>query len=296
MKHSKIVIFFSLILYFGECISSEGSNLQVLTPKVHSLSSNNHHQGPLGFTPNGTFIFWQASKDFSENKVLFAAIKDDKWMAGTPSFVVPKYNSGYAPIPGGHLFTSDADTERKDLPDQWNIWRALKRDADKIVEVLPPPINSEKSECCLIPGPYPKFYFSSDRQGSWDIYEAELNGTELENVRRLNQPNSDKFGEWPSFVSADGKYLLFSSIRDSGFGGDDIYISFYQDTGWSAPEILPDPINTEAYEDSGIVSQDGESFIWSSRRPTNFSKGVGNIYSISISGSILESVFLKKPN
>ncbi len=73
------------------------------------------------------------------------------------------------------------------------------------------------------------------------------------------------------FLSDDGSLLFFSSNRDGGFGGNDIYYSMVSDAGeWSQPVNLGPSINTEFSENSPFLSADGSEFYYWSNRPSGF--------------------------
>jgi len=61
---------------------------------------------------------------------------------------------------------------------------------------------------------------------------------------RVNSPDSD-FGP---IVTADGDALYFTSDREGGFGGQDIWVSYRKDGEWTEPENLGPAINTKYNE------------------------------------------------
>lgn len=71
--------------------------------------------------------------------------------------------------------------------------------------------------------------------------------------------NSDDYSVAHPSLTPDGKRLFFSSDMPGGFGGKDLYVSFYEDGRWGPPVNLGPKINTEAdelypyYEASGIL-------------------------------------------
>jgi hypothetical protein len=81
------------------------------------------------------------------------------------------------------------------------------------------------------------------------------------------------------------RYLLFSSIRKSGYGGDDIYVAFREGASWTPARALPPPVNTAAYEDGARVSPDGKRLIFSSTRLQPGDESA-NVYEIGL-GSLL---------
>tara|TARA_B100000902_G_scaffold64673_1_gene71271 strand:- start:9575 stop:11584 length:2010 start_codon:yes stop_codon:yes gene_type:complete len=85
------------------------------------------------------------------------------------------------------------------------------------------------------------------------------------NVSPLSVVNSRHSDYSPSFGNSDYNEIYFTSSRDGGLSQDvdertgekytDIYVSKLQKTGkWSAPQLLPEPINTSAHEGSAFLN------------------------------------------
>lgn len=91
------------------------------------------------------------------------------------------------------------------------------------------------------------------------IYASEKNSDEeWGNVKELSF-NSDDYHACHPTLSADGQRLYFSSNREGGFGGMDIYMSEFNDGNWSDPVNLGEEVNTKGNEvfpfihDSGVL-------------------------------------------
>lgn len=108
-----------------------------------------------------------------------------------------------------------------------------------------------------------KIYFSSNRDGNFDIYELSIPRTENETVTIENLVNPKKYvlrkieelsspydDKCPSFQ--DGM-MAFVSDRPGGKGGQDIYYARLEDGKWSAPVNAGDRINTASNEYRPIV-------------------------------------------
>jgi len=101
--------------------------------------------------------------------------------------------------------------------------------------------------------------------GSCDLYYSYLedDGWSLpSNMGKvINSISSDR---QPS-LSTDGKKLFFSSRRQGGYGGSDLYLSTRTDTsGWTYPKLLPDVINTPGNEESPFIHPDGHTLYFRS--------------------------------
>lgn len=64
--------------------------------------------------------------------------------------------------------------------------------------------------------------------------------------------------------------ILFSSKRDGGYGGYDIYISEFKDSIWTAPQNLGPTINSEYDDNSPYLSKGGNELYFSSNRLQGF--------------------------
>lgn len=60
--------------------------------------------------------------------------------------------------------------------------------------------------------------------------------------------NAPEYSVGHPAISSDGTRLYFSSDQSGGFGGTDLYVSYYRDGTWSTPENLGDQVNTDGDE------------------------------------------------
>ncbi|AEE49251.1 OmpA family protein [Haliscomenobacter hydrossis] len=101
--------------------------------------------------------------------------------------------------------------------------------------------------------------------GVCDIWEAQIEGHEIREVKPIQgHPNSEKW-ESQAAISCDGRTLYFSSIREGGLGGADIWYSNKMlDGNWSAPKNMGPNINTAEDEESPFISNDGRTLFFTS--------------------------------
>ena len=102
-------------------------------------------------------------------------------------------------------------------------------------------------------------------QGPCDIWQADVQGTVVSNVRPLlGNSNSSKW-ESQASISCDGRTLYFASNRDGGYGGTDIWYSRLQSDGsWSDPINMGPVINTDKDEESPFITNDGKTLYFCS--------------------------------
>jgi len=119
-------------------------------------------------------------------------------------------------------------------------------------------------------------YFMSDRDGNYDIFRARsdpdipIDETPAVIIDKAGQLNSDADDKCP-YICRD--MIVFTSDREGGYGGFDLYYSLYNGQEWSVPVNFGSNINTEYDEYRPIVvSTEEEGFlndllIFSSDRP-----------------------------
>ena len=103
-------------------------------------------------------------------------------------------------------------------------------------------------------------YFSSNQTGgvgSFDIWKSNLEKDKWTKPQNLGKLVNTKFDEINPFLMQDklDNTLYFSSNRDGGFGGFDIYKSKAIDNVWQEVQMQPAPINS-AGDDISIIYDD----------------------------------------
>jgi len=124
-----------------------------------------------------------------------------------------------------------------------------------------------------------EIYFCSNRDSSYNIYNITLPENEeittflqnepvLNEVKKNNILSSSADDKCPYI---NNKYMVFTSNREGGFGGFDLYYSIYENKKWSKPINFGDKINTEYDEYRPVIVFDGlyenDFMIFSSNRP-----------------------------
>ena len=94
--------------------------------------------------------------------------------------------------------------------------------------------------------------------GPCDIWEALIEGAEIQSITPLGAPINSVYWESQAAVSCDGSQLFFASNRPGGVGGTDIYMTEKLPNGqWSLPVNLGLPLNTPGDEEAPFISNDG---------------------------------------
>jgi hypothetical protein len=136
-----------------------------------------------------------------------------------------------------------------------------------------------------------EIYFTSNRDGNFNIYKAKTDNSKeiigiltnmsavlIEKDSILSSGSDDKC----PFISND--LLVFSSNREGGFGGYDLYYSRLEDGKWSEPVNFGEKINTSYDEYRPVVKPQwdftNDFMIFSSNRPGG--KGGFDLYYVGI--------------
>jgi hypothetical protein len=84
------------------------------------------------------------------------------------------------------------------------------------------------------------------------------------------------------YISRNGDYMIFSSLKEGGYGQGDLCVCFNDGSGnWSKAYNLGSEINTEYFEYGPLISPD-EKYLFFSRREKWENAAFSDIYWVSI--------------
>jgi outer membrane protein OmpA-like peptidoglycan-associated protein len=102
-------------------------------------------------------------------------------------------------------------------------------------------------------------------EGSCDLYISYLSKNGWSEPRNLGRNVNTEFWESTPSLSPDKKDLYFSSNRQGGYGGKDIWVSHRTDKGtWGEPENLGPDINTSGDESTPFIHADNQTLYFNS--------------------------------
>jgi hypothetical protein len=120
-----------------------------------------------------------------------------------------------------------------------------------------------------------------------DIMYSDRNRNSFRGKNLLNESINSKSGEFAAYETANADTLYFSSNREGGLGGTDIYYSLKLPTGdWGEPRNCGTNINTPFNEDFPVLSQDGSALYFCSDNPK--SMGGFDIFKSAINANTRE--------
>lgn len=101
-----------------------------------------------------------------------------------------------------------------------------------------------------------EFFISHYENGSWSTAE------------NMGPPVNTKLNEGAQSISADGRFLFFTSCDnlETGYGSCDLYYSYRVGDQWTAPENCGTIINTGEWESQPSITADGRELFFSSAR------------------------------
>ncbi|MBN2730724.1 MAG: PD40 domain-containing protein [Bacteroidales bacterium] len=109
------------------------------------------------------------------------------------------------------------------------------------------------------------FVYMDNEYAMADVFYSEKRGRSYKRPEALGTYVNAKSFEGAATISQNKKILFFSSNREGGKGGMDLYMAYQLPTGeWGDPTNLGDLINTEYDEDFPYFAPDGESFYFAS--------------------------------
>jgi peptidoglycan-associated lipoprotein len=174
----------------------------------------------------------------------------------------------YSPIPykdGKLVFTSDRPTEKGSPVYAWtgnsfsNLYIAdLQTNA---VTLFDPNVNSPDNDGTATFNPdFTEMIFSRCFGGKKEDAFCKLMSSDLRNgawsAPRILDFVQDQVNYVQPSLSADGRYLYFSSNHPDGWGGYDIYVSERKGGNWDEPVLLGRSINTTGDEKFPFIDND----------------------------------------
>ena len=246
--------------YLGQ--TPPGTTPEIFAPGIINREESIDNEGMFGSDMN-TFYFVRKGEEYT-GVVTVGVFKGNDWPYGLAVIeyknnkwqqsVVTKAASEPSISPDGNMILSkNGYIER--TADGWSEMKSLGEPFASI-GIMRSAISSNGT-----------IYFDTYNQAQ-DIplrYSRLVNG-KYEQPKLLGpQFGIGRYNAHP-YIAPDESYIVFDSIREGGYGGSDLYISFRAEDGSWGPVInMGDKINTSERENYPSVSPDGK-FIFFDRR------------------------------
>jgi outer membrane protein OmpA-like peptidoglycan-associated protein len=181
-------------------------------------------------------------------------------------------NSDYGAVvspDGKHLYYTSLSPAKTDKE---NIWRSERLATGWGRPYLVEELNTDKNEAL---GSFSKdgmiaYLFGNYARGQLDgdIYQSLWTGDKWGEPQAISAVNSPALEAHP-FVYND-ELMFFTSSRDGGFGGTDIWVSEFVSGGWSQPINLGSMINSSGNEQTPFLAPDGRTLFFASNNYPGF--------------------------
>lgn len=133
--------------------------------------------------------------------------------------------------------------------------------ADELTLVITRLVRAVPGSCPTPGGKVEDFYVSQKKPAGWGMAE------------NMGPPLNTACNEGAQCISADGRYMFFAACeRRDGLGRCDIYWSKREGSGWSIPQNLGAPVNTQHWESQPSFSVDGKTLYYISNMPGGYGK------------------------
>lgn len=254
--------------YLGQ--ASPGSTPEVFLPGVVSTDVV---EGCASFSYDGRyFVFRRGFRE--ETEIYLMENEKGGWTEPAPApFFVKEYGFGdfiFSPNRPELYFTSrrpfEPGGERTESANLWKVvyekggWREPVQLGSAINSNLHESYPSVSSDGTL-------FFFRryDGDNGLSEIMYSSIDGESYAEPKRMGREINTRWDEWDPSVSPEGDFLVFCSTKPSGYGEDDLYVSFRtKDGGWGEAINLGDGINSERSENRPFITADGRYLFYNS--------------------------------
>lgn len=160
--------------------------------------------------------------------------------------------------PGTNLHLEDVYVSYKDNDGEWM--------EPKLMEFC----EADKNEATVaVSTDERRIYVYKDETGNGDLYYSDFEASKFQELQKLKAKGVNTDAWEPHItVTPDGQQRYFSSDREGGYGGRDIYrIIKLPNGGWSEPQNLGPNINTPYDEDAPFLAVDNKTMYFASNGP-----------------------------
>lgn len=278
MKFAKILVIFTFsIVYLTSCRDSDKSNLTLLSNQIPTdtalifgkdiVSTNNFEFG-ITFNPEMDELFFTRRIPEKNNEIYTMKLVDAKWSDPEPAFF--KANKGWDFEPhidpkGSRLYFGSTrplnDTIKSSGLHQWYCKKSQSGWEKPIP--LEKPFVDRSVIMYLTSSENGNLYFTTGEKGDkpedWVIYNSINEKGHYRSIKRMgNEINfPGKYIAHP-YISPDESFIIYDGESTSGYGNNDLYISFNKNGTWTEALNLGPEVNTDQTEMCPSVSPDGK--------------------------------------
>jgi len=254
--------------YLGQ--SPPGTTPEVFAPGIVSTKAV---EACLCFSHDDRFlVFRRGFRDDTE--IFLTEHQDGTWKEPTRApFFEKQFRFGdftFSPNEPVLYFTTDRPLEPGQArAESANLWKVEHENGEWL---HPSPLG--RSVNSTLHDSYPSvskdktlFFFRrfDEENGLSEIMYSEFKNGDYSEPTRMGKEINTQWDEWDPSIAPDGSFLVYCSKKPSGFGQDDLYVSFRMaDGGWTEGINLGDQINSEQSENRPFITADGKYLFYNS--------------------------------
>ena len=296
MYYKTLSLFCLLLLFIISCQNSNKPNIKLVSYPAptdsalvfwEGIISTDAFEFAITFSPQMDELFFTRRKPAADNEIYTSKLIDGTWTTPKSVFFSPDEGWDFEPHInpiGDKLYFGSVRPHPDTLyPGGLYQWVSEKTASGwSEPEPLEAPFDN-RFVMYLTSSATRNLYFTSMEEDAkmedGGIYYSRAEGEDYKEVSRMG--NAINFqGKWIAhpYIAPDESYIIYDGEKDSGFGENDLYISFKINGNWSEAYNLGAEINTELTEMCASVSPDGKYLFF--HRGDDES---GNIYWIDFS-------------
>ena len=232
------------------------------------IVSTNNFEFAITFNPEMDELYFTRRKPEENNEIYTMKLVDGKWSDPEPAFF--KANEGWDFEPhinpkGSRLYFGSTrplnDTIESSGLHQWYC----KKNASGWEKPIPleEPFIDRTVIMYLTSSENGNLYFTTGEKGDkpedWVIYNSINEKGQYTSIKRMGSEInfSGKYIAHP-YISPDESYIIYDGEGTSGYGDNDLYISFNNNGTWTEALNLGPEVNTDQTEMCPSVSPDGK--------------------------------------
>ncbi|WP_019670134.1 TolB family protein [Eudoraea adriatica] len=274
-KYLPILTF--LPAFITSCQDSEKANLTLLGEQIptntalvfgQGIISTDNFEFAITFSPEMDELYFTRRKPDEDNEIYSMQLVDGKWSIPESAFFKADKGWDFEPHidPEGKrlYFGSTRPLNDTILPSGLHQWYCKKNVSGwGKPKPLEKPFVDRSVIMYLTSSVNGNLYFTTGEKGDkpedWVIYNSINEQGAYKSIDRMgNEINfSGKYIAHP-YISPDESYIIYDGESSSGYGENDLYISFNKNGTWTKAINLGTEVNTELTEMCPSVSPDGK--------------------------------------
>jgi Tol biopolymer transport system component len=242
---------------------------------MENIVSTNLNERDMAISPDGNEMFFtiQSNQHAVSTIIRLKKLSNNKWSNPEVASFSGKYSDlepAFSPD-GRKLYFSSNRPVAGDDPKDYDIWFVEKiNEMWTTPKSLGAPINTSANEFYPSIASNGNIYFTAEYDngvGKEDIYLSRWVNGAFSTPAPLDTAVNSKLWEFNAFVTADERYIIFTSYgRKNEKGGGDLYISAKNSEGKWTPAKVLNMVNSNVLDYCPFVTADQKSFFFTSGR------------------------------